>query len=122
MRLLKKRIEPKVHTPEMEIVMSTLHRVREFALAAVLVAQAVSFAPLSSAAEAVTDLGAMTVFTAREARLADLGSMTVSATRIDARVADLGALTVTARRDAGFVVAQARSGVASEAPRVHSWN
>ena len=55
MRLLKKRIAPKVHTPEMEIVMSTLHRVREFALAAVLVAQTVSFAPQSAAAESMRD-------------------------------------------------------------------
>lgn len=103
--------------------MSTLHRVRGFALAAALVAQTVSFAPLTSAAEAVADLGAMTVFTARETRLAELGSMTITAARFDARIADLGALTVTARRGKDFVVAQARSGVASEAPRVHSsWN
>lgn len=103
--------------------MSTLHRVRGFALAAALVAQTVSFAPLSSAAEAAADLGAMTVSAARETRLADLGSMTITAPRFDARIADLGALTVTARRGTGFVVAQARTGVASQAPRVHSsWN
>ena len=103
--------------------MSTLHRVRGFALATALVAQTVSFAPLSSAAEAVADLGAMTVSIARETPLADLGSMTVSAARFDARVADLGGLTVTARRGAGLVVAQARTGVASQATRVHpSWN
>lgn len=97
--------------------MNTLHRVGKIVLAAALIAQSAAFAP-ASADEQIADLGAMTVLS--QAGLAPLGSMTVSAAR--APVAELGSLTVTARRGTGYVVAQARSGVASEAPRVHSWN
>jgi hypothetical protein len=91
--------------------MSTLHRIREFALAATLgmgalVASATLACEKSTLVEArdaaVAHLGSMTVTAPRlpatYGSFADLGSMTVTASRTDLRVADLGAMTVEASR------------------------
>jgi hypothetical protein len=90
--------------------MITLHRIREFALAATLGVGALvgstalaceTPAGRSASIALFADLGQLTVVAPRDAAVADLGSMTVDATRlpgIDSRFADLGALTVTAPR------------------------
>jgi hypothetical protein len=116
--------------------MSTLHGIREFALAATL-ATGVLVASAAPACEErmtehssvvlIADLGRMTVSAPRDADVADLGSltvtarrhldsfadlgsMTVTASRLDTiRVADLGSLTVTATRIDNVVVAARHS-------------
>ena len=99
-----------------ENAMSTLHRIREFALVTVmatgaLIASATQADELG-ASERVdivgtyADMGHMTVMARRSAEAAELGSMTVNARRLsDTHVADLGAMTVTARRSAALLVA-----------------
>ena len=117
--------------------MSTLHRVREFALVAVLATGALmaTAAPAEQAnvADSFADLGSMTVTASRPAEVAHLGSMTVTAPRsfatrfaslgtmtvtaervADSRVADLGRMTVTATRIAPVLVAAQ--------PSNRSWN
>jgi hypothetical protein len=129
LRLMDWTIQPKVHTPESpsvhgselgkrskESAMSTLHRIREFALVTVMATGAL----MASATQAdevcaseradivgtYADLGHMTVTARHSAEVAELGSMTVGARRLsDTRVADLGAITVTARRSAALLVA-----------------
>ncbi len=96
--------------------MSTLHRIREFALVTVMATGAL----MASATQAdevgarqrvdivgtYADLGHVTVTARRSAEVAELGSMTVSAQRLsDTRFADLGSITVTARRSAALLVA-----------------
>jgi hypothetical protein len=101
--------------------MITLHRIRDFALAATLgvgalvgsVALACETPDSGRASIALfVDLGHMTVVAPRDAAVADLGSMTVSATRlpgIESQVADLGAMTVTEPRmaDLGTMIVTA---------------
>lgn len=118
--------------------MNTLYGIRQFALSAALGLSALTASAVpasvdrSSDAQGVAgtfaDLGHITVRARREAVVADLGSMVVSAPRLkvasfadlgsmtvtasriaDTRVADLGALTVTARRTAPVTVATAQS-------------
>ncbi len=118
--------------------MNTLHGIRQFALSAALGFSALTASAVPAIAEPASDaqsvagtfadLGQITVRARREAavadlgslvvsaprlkavRFADLGSMTVTASRIaDTRVADLGALTVTARRTAAVTVATAQT-------------
>ena len=93
--------------------MSTLHRIREFALVTVM-AMGALIAPATQADEVgaskqidvAPDLGQMTVTAQCSAEVAELGSMTVNAQRLsDTRLADLGAITVTARRSAALLVA-----------------
>ena len=95
--------------------MSTLHRIREFALVTVMAtgaliasatqADGVGACERVDVARTYADLGHVTV-TARRSEVAALGSMTVSAQRLaDTRVADLGAITVTARRSPVLLVA-----------------
>jgi hypothetical protein len=97
--------------------MSTLHGIRKFAFAATLAslallasatqADVVRAGHASGAANAVADLGQMVVVARRDARFADLGSLTVSAVRLPrVSFADLGALTVTAPRIVDTQVAQ----------------
>lgn len=90
--------------------MSTLHRIREFALAATLgVGALVGSAALAcdeptgvrASVELFADLGHMTVEAPRDATV--LGSVTVTAERLpdidlDNRFADLGGMTVEASR------------------------
>jgi hypothetical protein len=60
----------------------------------------------------IADLGGLTVTASRLTRLsfADLGAITVTAPRVaDARFADLGSVTVTAKRGATVSVAAAES-------------
>jgi hypothetical protein len=90
--------------------MSTLHRIREFVLAATLGVGALigSAAPAcetpkdqQASIALFVDLGQMTVVASRDVEVASLGSMTVTAQRlpgIDSQFADLGAMTVTAPR------------------------
>ena len=96
--------------------MSTLHRIRKFALVTVmttgaLIASATQADGLGASERvdivgAYADIGHVTVTARRSAEVAELGSMTVSARRLsDTRVADLGAITVTARRSAALLVA-----------------
>ena len=101
--------------------MSTLHRIREFALIAALglgvLAASATLACDRPTAEsrdaAVADLGGMTVTAPRlhatYGSFADLGSMTVTASRADLRVADLGAMTVQASRIKPIAVASRAS-------------
>lgn len=85
--------------------MNTLHRIREFALVAVLATGAL-ITSSAQAGEVIPGLDAMIERAERNAQVADLGGMTVSAERIhDARIADLGAMTVIARRAAYTSVA-----------------
>ena len=80
--------------------MSTLHRIREFALVAALGLGALAGSAtlacerptVESRDAAVADLGGITVTAPR------LPAMTVTASRADLRVADLGAMTVEATR------------------------
>jgi len=123
--------------------MSTLQRIREFALVAVLLTGALNASAPQvdesrpsdrpSVAGTIADLGHMTVLARRDAEVAHLGSMIVSAPRLsDAGVADLGAMTVTARRaadtkvaDLGGITVTARrigSVALAEQPSDHSWN
>ena len=91
--------------------MSTLHRIREFALVAALgVGALVASATLAceqpmieSRDAAAANLGSMTVTAPRlpatYGSFADLGSMTVTAPRAaEVRLADLGGMTVQASR------------------------
>jgi hypothetical protein len=90
--------------------MSTLHRIREFALVAALglgaLATSATLACEDSAGKRESialfaDLGQMTVVAPRDATVASLGSMTVTAPRLPATYgsfADLGSMTVTASR------------------------
>ena len=88
--------------------MSTLNRIREFALvAAVAAGVLVTSAAPACEDEAIeranialfVDLGHMTVLAQRDTNVADLGSLTVTAPRLsDVRIADLGSMTVTAPR------------------------
>ena len=91
--------------------MFTLHRIRDFTLAVTLSMGAlVSSATLAcdkptmveSRDAAIAPLGSMTVTAPRlpatYGSFADLGSMTVTASRADLRVADLGGITVQASR------------------------
>ena len=118
--------------------MNTLHGIRHFALSAALGLSALTASALPALADRTSDaqsvagtfadLGQITVRARREAAVADLGSMVVSAPRLkavsfadlgsmtvtasriaDTRVADLGALTVTAKRSAATTVAAAQS-------------
>ena len=88
--------------------MSTLHRIRDFAWVATLATGVLVASAAPACDEPVTerssialiaDLGHMTVIAPRDAGVADLGSLTVTAQRLsdtDTRFADLGAMTVTA--------------------------
>jgi hypothetical protein len=88
--------------------MSTLHRIREFALVATLglgiVVGSVALACEEPAGRQASialfaDLGSMAVEASRDAAVAHLGSMTVTAERVsDVQFAELGAMTVTAPR------------------------
>lgn len=91
--------------------MFTLHRIRDFTLAVTLgMGALVSTATLACEKPtmvevrdaAVASLGSMTVTAPRlpatYGSFADLGSMTVTASRADLRVADLGGMTVQASR------------------------
>jgi hypothetical protein len=90
--------------------MSTLHRIREIALVAALGAGVFAGSATLACEEPAgrqasialfADLGQMTVEASRDAAVAHLGSMTVTATRLpdaDVQFADLGAMTVTAPR------------------------
>ena len=110
--------------------MSTLQRIREFALVAVLLTGALNAsAPQAdegrpsdrpSVVGAIADLGHMTVLARRDAEVANLGSLIVSAPRLsDAGVADLGAMTVTSRRAADTKVADL-GGITVTARRIGS--
>lgn len=81
--------------------MNTLNRIRSLSVAALatgaLLASA-AFAGSASDDVSVADLGHITVLARREAPVADLGSLVVSASRLTPSFADLGALTVTATR------------------------
>ena len=113
-----------------ESAMSTLHRIREFALVTVMATGAL-MASATQADEVRTserpdivgtyaNLGHVTVTARRSAEVAELGSMTVSAQRLsDTRVADLGAITVTARRSAALLVADLGS-LTVTAPRIET--
>src|SRR5207344_2520847 len=91
-------------------VMSTLNGIRKIAAAAALatgtlIASASLEAAQPSAPLQVANLGEMTVLARREARLVDLGTMVVGASRLRTAYADLGALTVTAPRSNAVPVA-----------------
>jgi hypothetical protein len=129
LRLMDWTIQPKVHTPESpsvrgsklskrskESAMSTLHRIREFALVTMMItgaliasatqADKVGACERVDVARTYADLGHLTVTAQRSAEVAALGNITVIAQRLsDTRVADLGAITVTARRSAALLVA-----------------
>ncbi len=96
--------------------MSTLQRIRKFALVAVVATGALIASATQadegrtserpSIAGTIANLGQMTVLARRPAEIAHLGSMTVTAQRLsDTRVADLGAMTVTALRFSDTLVA-----------------
>lgn len=123
--------------------MNTLHRIREFALVAILATgtliasatQADERRPSGerSVARSIAHLGEMTVLGRRLGEIADLGSMTVTARRLsDTLVADLGTMTVSARRTAdtqvadlgGMTVTARRIATVTVAaqPSNHSWN
>ncbi|HZF26300.1 MAG TPA: hypothetical protein VEZ88_08565 [Steroidobacteraceae bacterium] len=110
--------------------MSTLHRIREFALVTLMATGALMASATQAdgvgACERVdvsrtfADLGHVTVTARRFAEVAELGSMTVSAPRLsDTRFADLGAITVTARRSAVLLIADLGS-LTVTAPRIET--
>lgn len=92
--------------------MNTLHGIRKLALSAALglgalIASATpAVGDRAGDASSFADLGQITVLARRDAPVADLGSLIVSAPRLtDASFADLGTLTVTASRIADARVA-----------------
>ncbi|HSD74742.1 MAG TPA: hypothetical protein VLB75_08220 [Steroidobacteraceae bacterium] len=92
--------------------MNTLHGIRTIALVATMAIGALSasatqvLADCAGASGAFADLGHITVLARRETPVADLGGLTVTASRrARVSVADLGAITVTASRIAGARVA-----------------
>jgi hypothetical protein len=84
-----------------EKVMNTLNGIRNLSVAALatgaLLASA-AFAGSASDDVGVADLGHITVLARRDAPVEDLGSLVVSASRLAPSFADLGTLTVTATR------------------------
>jgi hypothetical protein len=93
--------------------MNTLNGIRELALAATLSGFALIASADAVCSADIADLGSLTVKATRlPASYADLGSLTVTATRTaEARMAHLGSLTVTATRiEAVTLAAQAPHG------------
>jgi hypothetical protein len=92
--------------------MKTQHGIRKFAALATLTGALVATATLADNVRASDDsglatLGQMTVVARREAPIAHLGSLVVSAPRLPASYADLGAITVSAPRFADTQLAHA---------------